>query len=92
MAKAGANYFYGFLITFICIMGFVLSCGVGPRRARRRRMLMELAWDQANTIQPPKPKLWEPPLVNGGSEWTWDSIVVRYRCFPCSLALIAHSH
>lgn len=41
--QEGANYFFGFLITFVALLLIFLGCGVGSRQraaARRRAMLM----------------------------------------------------
>jgi len=70
----GANYFFGFLITFIILLLIFVACGVGTRRrapwfARGRRP--NQAWDPVRddpSLQP-EPMFWEAWVVGGSPEW-----------------------
>ena len=74
----GANYFFGFLITFIVLLLIFVACGVGTRRrrswfARRRRPGGDTEpWDPARddpSLQP-KPAFWEAWVVVGSPAWS----------------------
>ncbi|KAF5369057.1 hypothetical protein D9758_002942 [Tetrapyrgos nigripes] len=80
-SSRGANYFFGFLVTFIALLLLFIGCGVGSRRRlnRQRRILFgELeGWNssfQTLAEPPPEPKLLEPlfePCLRktGGEIW-----------------------
>jgi hypothetical protein len=71
----GANYFFGFLITFIILLLIFVACGVGTRRrtpwfTRGRRP--NQTWDPVRddpSLQP-EPMLWEAWVVGGSPQWT----------------------
>jgi hypothetical protein len=76
--KHGANYFYGFLITFIILLGFFMTCGLGTRRRFQRRTIgIDLsAWeDQDDVVK--EPILWEPTYGARAHEWNWETLSVR---------------
>ncbi|KAF9460021.1 hypothetical protein BDZ94DRAFT_1266926 [Collybia nuda] len=84
----GANYFFGFLITFIVLLFIFIGCGLGSRRrmARRRAMFLSDAGPWAGLrpdISQKEPTLWEPELVKGGD--MWDSIM------PLSMSVLQPS-
>ncbi|KAJ4000716.1 hypothetical protein F5050DRAFT_1729461 [Lentinula boryana] len=86
----GANYFFGFLITFIVLLSFFICCGFGTRRnlARRRALL---AWGQGDSDsvigrdgqinELDIPMLFEPRFLKGGNDPYWLSVQVR-ATFP----------
>lgn len=76
----GANYFFGFLITFVGLLIIFIVCGIGSRRrlARRRGL--------TDTLEPlgrykkleggeKRPEFYEPPFVVG--EDRWSSLMVK---------------
>ncbi|KAJ3987834.1 hypothetical protein F5890DRAFT_659576 [Lentinula detonsa] len=79
----GANYFFGFLITFIVLLSFFICCGFGTRRnlARRRALL---AWGQGDSDsvigrdgqlnESDIPTLFEPRFLKGDSDPYWLSV------------------
>ncbi|KAF9010103.1 hypothetical protein BDQ17DRAFT_1347553 [Cyathus striatus] len=79
----GANYFFGFLITFVVLLLIFVACGIGSRRrfiARRRAMLLGDfdPWGvedgtQPRHIQHVPPKFFEPAIIKGGV--AWDSVM-----------------
>ncbi|KAF9269602.1 hypothetical protein L218DRAFT_1072421 [Marasmius fiardii PR-910] len=79
-SSRGANYFFGFLITFIALLLLFIGCGIGTRRRlqRNNRLIDFSPWDDSsggatNLIEP---RLLEPRLTNlKGGEWnSWASI------------------
>ncbi|KAK7462783.1 hypothetical protein VKT23_007367 [Stygiomarasmius scandens] len=70
----GANYFFGFLVTFIALLLLFIGCGVGSRRRlnRRRALFGDLTWDSRSVLEepPPEPQLLEPCLRKGGDIWS----------------------
>lgn len=82
---AGANYFFGFLITFIVLLLVFIGCGFGSRRrlARRRAMFLNDSevgpWAGLRAeIAQKEPLLWEPRLAKGGGTWS-EIMVSHYR-------------
>ncbi|TFK73355.1 hypothetical protein BDN72DRAFT_956562 [Pluteus cervinus] len=74
--QRGANYFFGFLITFVALLLLFVGCGIGSRRRSRRRGLMASAddpWGDGFTPQSrvtqPEPDFWEPSFTKGGDDW-----------------------
>ncbi|ESK88603.1 hypothetical protein Moror_3101 [Moniliophthora roreri MCA 2997] len=82
----GANYFFGFLITFIALLLLFIGCGIGTRRRlQRRRGLLDLGvWGDTQSViaAQEEPQFLEPKFVKfvGG---TWSSIQ------PLSTSLIS---
>lgn len=80
----GANYFFGFLITFVGLLIIFIICGIGSRRrlARRRRLNDAL---QPRFIklegEEKRPQFYEPPLVVG--EDRWSNLMVRTMSCLC---------
>lgn len=72
----GANYFFGFLITFVVLLLIFVGCGIGSRRrflARRQGMLMGTLEPWAPTTpggEFRRPILHEKPLVLGEDDWS----------------------
>jgi len=75
--QRGANYFFGFLITFVALLLIFVGYGVGTRRrfAARRRA----AWaanfgpwgdGEGSMTDQPQPAFWEPFLTTGGDKWS----------------------
>ena len=75
----GANYFFGFLITFVGLLIIFIICGIGSRRrfARRRGLnaLEPLGRFRKLEGEETRPQFYEPPLVVG--EDRWSSLMVR---------------
>ena len=74
--QRGANYFFGFLITFVALLLLFVGCGVGSRRRSRRRGLMAAADDPwgdgfspQSRVAQPEPQFWEPSFTRGGDDW-----------------------
>ena len=78
----GANYFFGFLITFVGLLIIFIICGIGSRRRLARRRGLN------DTLEPlgrfrkleggeERPQFYEPPLVVG--EDRWSSLMVRTK-------------
>jgi hypothetical protein len=80
----GANYFFGFLITFVVLLLVFVACGVGSRRRylySRRAVLMqdELEWGSSRrTARLPPPVFWDAWLDKGATDDDphWSSILV----------------
>ncbi|KAJ4473135.1 hypothetical protein J3R30DRAFT_3514906 [Lentinula aciculospora] len=76
----GANYFFGFLITFIVLLSFFICCGFGTRRslARRRALLSWGQWDSDSMIggddASDVPTLFEPRFMKNDNDTFWLSI------------------
>ncbi|THV04746.1 hypothetical protein K435DRAFT_790750 [Dendrothele bispora CBS 962.96] len=71
----GANYFFGFLVTFIALLLLFIGCGLGSRRRlnRRRGLFGDFGnWDSRSEVgEPvPEPELIEPYLQKGGEIWS----------------------
>ncbi|KAF8652385.1 hypothetical protein AX16_004413 [Volvariella volvacea WC 439] len=91
--QRGANYFFGFLITFVVLLLIFAGCGIGSRRrsARRRQLNGLDPWDMHGSSNQllAEPKLWEPPIVVGGGDWsTLTPLAVMRRLHPAG----AHSN
>lgn len=81
--QRGANYFFGFLITFVALLLIFVGCGVGSRRrtaARRRAMMLNGmdGWGDGTGagITQTEPSFWEPKFADGGDRW--DAIMVSH--------------
>jgi hypothetical protein len=84
-SRPGANYFFGFLVTFIVLLLIFIGCGFGTRRrmARRRAMFAGEAgpWvGMGSNVAQKEPVFWEPHLVKGGDMWS--SIMVSFHGAP----------
>jgi hypothetical protein len=71
----GANYFFGFLITFVGLLIIFIICGIGSRRrfARRRGLngdLEPLGRFRKLGGGDMRPQFYEPPLVAGEDRWS----------------------
>jgi len=80
--QRGANYFFGFLITFVALLLIFVGCGIGSRRRlSRRRALMLGDFDtwgdgqRRDAVPQVEPKYWEPTFVKGGEGDKWQDIV-----------------
>lgn len=79
----GANYFFGFLITFVAILFVFIGCGIATRRRyqRRRGIIFNLDDLQAmpglfgsrQQLIGEKPIMWEPWVVNR-KECSWSTM------------------
>ncbi|KAF8888522.1 hypothetical protein BD779DRAFT_1800155 [Infundibulicybe gibba] len=75
--QRGANYFFGFLITFVALLLIFVGCGVSSRRrfaARRRAVLAAAAARPADDGKPRVWDVWVPPekaahLWERGPDW-----------------------
>ena len=81
-APHGANYFFGFLITFVGLLIIFIICGIGSRRrlARTRRLndtLEPLGHWRKLEGEETRPQFYEPPLVIGKDRW--NSLMVRIQ-------------
>ncbi|TFK32329.1 hypothetical protein BDQ12DRAFT_692628 [Crucibulum laeve] len=73
----GANYFFGFLITFVALLLIFVGCGIGTRRrivARRNTAFYETVdpWGNIIHVNPGtqhKPAMYEPLILEGGEKW-----------------------
>lgn len=79
----GANYFFGFLITFVGLLIIFIICGIGSRRrlARTRRLndaLEPLGHFRKLEGGETRPEFYEPPLVVVGDD-RWNSLMVRMK-------------
>ena len=86
----GANYFFGFLITFVGLLIIFIICGIGSRRRLARRRGLN------DTLEPlgrfrkleggeTRPQFYEPPLVVG--EDRWSSLMVRTKVLSGDIKL-----
>ncbi|KAL0576395.1 hypothetical protein V5O48_005584 [Marasmius crinis-equi] len=68
----GANYFFGFLITFVALLLLFIGCGIGTRRRLQRAggLLDFDAWDDSSGNSQPEPRFLEPTLTKGGETWS----------------------
>ena len=77
----GANYFFGFLITFVGLLIVFIICGIGSRRRLARRRGLHDALEPLGSFRKlegeTRPEFYEPPLVVG--EDRWSSMMVRTR-------------
>ncbi|KAK0203743.1 hypothetical protein DFS33DRAFT_827741 [Desarmillaria ectypa] len=79
----GANYFFGFLITFVAILFVFIGCGIATRRRyqRRRGIIFNLDDLQAmpglfgspQQLIGEKPIMWEPWVVKH-DDYSWSTI------------------
>ncbi|KAJ8082970.1 hypothetical protein PM082_008830 [Marasmius tenuissimus] len=71
-SNRGANYFFGFLITFVALLLIFIGCGIGTRRRLQRNggLLDFDSWgdEQPGSTQT-EPRLLEPKLTKGGEKW-----------------------
>src|ERR1700722_18170287 len=67
--SSGANYFFGFLITFVVLLLIFVACGIGSRRFfySRRTLFVNDVTDWAT--QTTQPTFWEAWLKEGGPNW-----------------------
>jgi hypothetical protein len=65
----GANYFFGFLITFVVLLLIFVACGIGSRRFfySRRTLFVNDVTDRST--QTTQPTFWEAWLKEGGPNW-----------------------
>ncbi|KAG7095451.1 hypothetical protein E1B28_006195 [Marasmius oreades] len=79
-SNRGANYFFGFLITFIALLLLFIGCGIGTRRRLQRngRLLDFSPWDDSSggAVNLIEPHLIEPRLTDlkDGEFRSWASI------------------
>lgn len=78
----GANYFFGFLITFVGLLIIFIICGIGSRRRLARRRGLNEALEPLERFRKleggeTRPEFYEPPLVVGGDRWS--SLMVRTK-------------
>lgn len=76
----GANYFFGFLITFVGLLIIFIICGIGSRRRLARRRRLNGPLEPSGRFRKleggeTRPQFYEPPLVVG--EDRWGSLMVR---------------
>lgn len=77
----GANYFFGFLITFVVLLLLFIGCGIGSRRRFAQRRALFLAtldpqWGMPKEILPPRPSFFEMPFVISDDKSGWDNFNV----------------
>jgi hypothetical protein len=89
--QRGANYFFGFLITFVVLLLLFIGCGIGSRRRFARRRALFLAtldpqWGIPKEILPPRPSFFESPFVISNDKSSWDNLNVCV--FSSFLALL----
>lgn len=71
----GANYFFGFLITFVALLLIFVGCGVGTRRrARNRGAAFMLDWSVPN-VAPLEPRFYEGYLEKPHGEHVWADVM-----------------
>jgi hypothetical protein len=94
----GANYFFGFLITFIVLLLIFVACGVGSRRrvvfSRRGGLAGGLAtWDLSRDgpSNQPEPTFREACLENGGPKWSTMVVSNLPRSFTLAHRARIHS-
>jgi hypothetical protein len=76
----GANYFFGFLITFVGLLIIFIVCGIGSRRRLARRRVLNDAFEPLGRFKGLEggekcPEFYEPPLVVGEDKWS--SLMVK---------------
>ena len=76
----GANYFFGFLITFVGLLIIFIVCGIGSRRRLARRRGLNDTLEPSSRFRKleggeTRPEFYEPPLVPG--EDRWSSLMVK---------------
>lgn len=76
----GANYFFGFLITFVGLLIIFIICGIGSRRRLARRRVLNGTLEPSGRLRKfeggeTRPRFYEPSLVVG--EDRWSSLMVR---------------
>lgn len=100
LGSRGANYFFGFLITFVVLLLIFIGCGIGSRRrfvARRNAMLVgayepwgPLSKDGSHFQT--QPELYEKLVVDPVIEDQWRYTMVRvYFCMARSVAVAARA-
>lgn len=76
--QRGANYFFGFLITFVVLLLLFIGCGIGSRRrfARRRALFLATLDPQCmpKEMLPPRPSFFETPFVASDGKSSWDNL------------------
>ena len=82
MATRGANYFFGFLITFVVLLLIFVGCGIGSRRrflARRRDGMFDGLdpWGQPRREEQKEPVFYEHPIGEPIIEDKWMYTTVR---------------
>lgn len=70
----GANYFFGFLITFVGLLVIFIICGIGSRRRFARRHGLNGTLEPLGRFRKleggdTRPQFYEPPLVVGEDRW-----------------------
>ncbi|KAF8962560.1 hypothetical protein BDZ97DRAFT_1759170 [Flammula alnicola] len=91
MAQRGANYFFGFLITFVVLLLIFVGCGIGTRRRfmTRRQAMLFGGLEQWGSLGPDvakeRPKFYEHPVGEPTEEDQW-----RYT-MPLSVTLLRQS-
>jgi len=86
MGQRGANYFFGFLITFVVLFLVFVGCGIGSRRRllaeRREASLMGDAWAMSRSdAEQKRPAFYEYALGVPVQVDQWEYITVSTR--PC---------
>ena len=90
--QRGANYFFGFLITFVILLLIFIGCGIGTRRRFAQRRALFLAtldpqWGMPKEILPPRPSLFETPFVVSDSDKSrWDNLNVCFFLYSLRVA------
>jgi len=74
-SSKGAEYFFGFLVTFVVLLSLFICCGLSTRRRlqAQRRGLLDWDWDSDDVVQSEPPALFEPRFVTSGND-NWLSI------------------
>jgi len=81
MGQRGANYFFGFLITFVVLFLVFVGCGIGSRRRllaeRREALLMGDAWSLSKSdAEQKRPEFYEYALGVPVQVDQWEYITV----------------
>lgn len=76
-SSKGAEYFFGFLVTFVVLLSLFVCCGLSSRRRLQQRRGLLNGWNQSDSgewRQSEPPPIYEPRFAKGGSDNLWLSI------------------
>jgi hypothetical protein len=82
MAQRGANYFFGFLVTFVVLFLIFVGCGIGSRRRflNERRNGLTDAWGMPRSdAEQKRPEFYEYALGVPVKVDQWEYIMVSTR-------------
>ena len=89
-SRGGANYFFGFLITFVGLLIVFIICGIGSRRRLARRRGLNDALQPLGRLRKldggeTRPELYDLSLVVG--EDRWSSLLVRGKSLDLEISV-----